>query len=167
MGCGMFITRHAAILSSAFHVSNGFMPSEAAGLDPYLTSVQWSRRFLGLRFFLSLAAAGWAGFGAHVERSIELAMMLEEELVACGFSIANRSPLAVLCFNPPSASGSARKIVNHVLASGRAWIAVTPFEGKDVIRACVTHGETTPDHVRELVSALHAATSAARAGEDA
>ena len=63
MGCGMFITRHAPLLSSAFHVSTGFMPSNVAGLDPYVTTVQWSRRFLGLRLFMSLAAAGWTGYG--------------------------------------------------------------------------------------------------------
>jgi aromatic-L-amino-acid/L-tryptophan decarboxylase len=160
MGCGMFITRHAPILSSAFHVSNDFMPSEAAGRDPYLTSVQWSRRFLGLRLFLSLAAAGWAGYSAHVERSIELAAMLEGELVARGFSVANRSPLAVLCINPPPSSGSPRAIVNRVLASGRAWVAATTFEGKEVIRACVTHGETKPEDVRALAIALHDAASA-------
>jgi hypothetical protein len=32
--------------------------ARATQLDPYLNSVQWSRRFLGLRLFLSLAAAG-------------------------------------------------------------------------------------------------------------
>ena len=69
MGCGMFITRHPYVLSSAFQVSTSFMPSNLPSLDPYVTSVQWSRRFLGLRMFLSLAAAGWRGYGEHVERS--------------------------------------------------------------------------------------------------
>jgi glutamate/tyrosine decarboxylase-like PLP-dependent enzyme len=54
MGCGMFITPHTSILSSVFHVSAGFMPSSIEGVDPYLTSVQWSRRFSGLRLFLAL-----------------------------------------------------------------------------------------------------------------
>jgi glutamate/tyrosine decarboxylase-like PLP-dependent enzyme len=165
MGCGMFIMRHPPILSAAFHVSNDFMPSEATGRDPYLTSVQWSRRFLGLRLFLSLAAAGWAGYAAHVERSIELAAMLNRELVARGFSIANRSPLAVLCINPPLPGDSVRAIVDRLLASGRAWVAVASFEGKEVIRACVTHGETTPGDVRELALALHAALTPHEAAE--
>ncbi|HEY8288174.1 MAG TPA: pyridoxal-dependent decarboxylase, partial [Acetobacteraceae bacterium] len=52
MGCGMFITRHAPVLSSAFRVSTSYMPSNAASLDPYVNSVQWSRRFVGLRLFL-------------------------------------------------------------------------------------------------------------------
>ena len=77
MGCGMFFTNDAAALSSAFQVSTGYMPSNVAGVDPYVTSVQWSRRFLGLRLFLSLAAAGWEGYARHVERAIDLAALLK------------------------------------------------------------------------------------------
>jgi len=154
MGCGMFMTRHPQVLSSTFQVSNNFMPSNLPSLDPYVTSVQWSRRFLGLRMFLSLAAAGWTGYGEHVERSIELTNLLQDKLVARGWSIANSSPLGVLCLQPPPGFGDVRSIVARVLASGRAWVAVASFEGSDIIRACVTHGETTEDDVVELVCTL-------------
>jgi glutamate/tyrosine decarboxylase-like PLP-dependent enzyme len=154
MGCGMFITKHPQVLSSTFQVSTSFMPSNLPGIDPYVTSVQWSRRFLGLRMFLSLAAAGWSGYAEHVEGSIELTDLLRDKLVARGWSIANSSPLGVLCLQPPPGFGDVRSIVARVLASGRAWIAVASFEGSDVIRACVTHGETTENDVVELVYAL-------------
>jgi aromatic-L-amino-acid decarboxylase len=155
MGCGMFITQHAATVSAAFQVATDFMPSNLAGLDPYVTSVQWSRRFLGLRLFLALAAAGWNGYAAHVERAIALTAMLRDELVARGWSIANESPLAVLCVTPPRRLGDVGAIVARLLASGRAWVAATKFEGREVLRACVTHGETTAEDIRELVTALH------------
>src|SRR5580658_5647085 len=154
MGCGMFITRHPQVLSSTFQVSTSFMPSNLPSLDPYVTSIQWSRRFLGLRMFLSLAAAGWSGYAEHFERSIELAELLKYELIARGWSIANSSPLAVLCVRPPAGLGDIRSIVARLLASGRAWVAVASFEGSDVIRACVTHGETTEQDVIELAYAL-------------
>jgi glutamate/tyrosine decarboxylase-like PLP-dependent enzyme len=157
MGCGMFITRHATVLSSAFQVSTSYMPSNVANLDPYVTSVQWSRRFVGLRLFLSLAAAGWTGYGEHVERAIELADLLKKKLLFRGWLIANQSLLAVLCIEPPPGYGDARSIVNRVLASGRAWISAATFEGRDVIRACVTNGETIPDDIDELVDVLQAA----------
>jgi glutamate/tyrosine decarboxylase-like PLP-dependent enzyme len=112
-----------------------------------------------LRLFLSLAAAGWNGYSEHVERSIHLASMLERELLARGFSVANQSPLAVLCINPPPSFGPVRAMVDRVLADGRAWVAATMFEGREVIRACVTHGETSPADVRELALALTAAGS--------
>ncbi len=157
MCCGMFITRHAPVLSSAFQVSTSFMPSNLPSLDPYVTSVQWSRRFLGLRMFLSLAAAGWTGYAEHVERSVALAELLKEKIVARGWAVANDSPLAVLCLTPPPGFDEPRAIAARVLASGRAWVAPALFEGREAIRACVTHGETTDEDISGLVEALEAA----------
>ncbi len=102
MGCALFITRRADLLSQAFHASTSFMPSSISGIDPYLNSVQWSRRFLGLRLFLTLAAAGWEGLGAHVERGVEVIERIKERLLASGWRIANDSPLGGPC------GGSAR-----------------------------------------------------------
>ena len=154
MGCGMFITRHVPVLSDAFQVSVSFMPSNVPGLDPYVTTMQWSRRFIGLRFFLSLAAAGWSGYAAHVERSLELTALIEKQMAARGWRVANRSPVGVLCLEPPSGSADVRLIVSRVVASGRAWVAPAQFELRDTVRICVTHGETTPEDVAELVNAL-------------
>jgi glutamate/tyrosine decarboxylase-like PLP-dependent enzyme len=154
MGCGMFITAHGAVLSEAFRVTTDFMPSNQTSLDPYLNTVQWSRRFMGLRLFLSLAAAGWAGYGAHVERAVEVIARAEERLRERGWTAVNRSSLAVLCVVPPAGSAPIREIVRRVLASGRAWVAATSFEGREVVRICATHGETSLADVEELVQAL-------------
>ncbi len=154
MGCGMYITRHARVLSDAFQVSVTFMPSSHAGIDPYVTTMQWSRRFLGLRLFLALAAAGWAGYAQHVERAVELIGLLKDRLAAFGWRIANDSPLAVLCVEPAPGSADARTVASRVLASGRAWVAAPKLEGRDVIRACVTHGEAAAADIDELVGAL-------------
>ena len=155
MGCGMFVSRDAAVLSEAFQVGGDFMPSNASNLDPYLNTVQWSRRFLGLRLFLSLAVAGWRGYAAHVERAAEVIDQVRERLAARGWSTLNDSPLAVLCTAPPDSLGDVRGIVSRLLASGRAWVARTKFEGREVIRICATHGETSLADVEELVSALN------------
>jgi aromatic-L-amino-acid/L-tryptophan decarboxylase len=155
MGCALFITRRADLLSEAFHASTSFMPSSLSGVDPYLNSVQWSRRFLGLRLFLTLASAGWEGLGAHVERGVEVIERVKERLVVSGWRIANDSPLAVLDAIPPAALGDARTLVRRVVASGRAWIAPATFEGQDVVRICATNGETGLADVDALVAALN------------
>jgi glutamate/tyrosine decarboxylase-like PLP-dependent enzyme len=128
-----------------------------------VTSVQWSRRFLGLRLFMSLAAAGWQGYARHVERAVELAAFLGEELTARGWSIANESRLAVLCLEPPAGSLEAKTIVGRVLASGAAWVSTAEFEGRSVIRACITHGETMRADVMALVAAIEDARRAPEA----
>jgi glutamate/tyrosine decarboxylase-like PLP-dependent enzyme len=163
MGCGMHLTRHPELLSAAFQVSTSYMPSNVGGVDPYVTSVQWSRRFLGLRLFMSLAAAGWHGYARHVERAVELAAFLGEELTARGWSIANASRLAVLCLEPPAGSPEAKTIAGRVLASGAAWVSTAEFEGRSVIRACITHGKTTRADVMALVAALENARHAREA----
>jgi aromatic-L-amino-acid/L-tryptophan decarboxylase len=157
MGCAMYLTRRGGLLSEAFHASTSFMPSSVANVDPYLNSVQWSRRFLGLRLFLSLATAGWSGYGAHVERAAAVIDAIKPRLVKRGWSVVNDSPLAVLDVLPPPALGEVRALVRRVVASGRAWVAPATFEGRDVVRICATHGETAIADVDELVAALNAA----------
>jgi len=155
MGCAIFISRRADLLSEAFHASTSFMPSSISGVDPYLNSVQWSRRFLGLRLFLALAAAGWEGLGAHVERGVEVIELVKERLLASGWRIANESPLAVLDAIPPPAVGDVRALVRRVVAAGRAWVAPTTFEGQEVVRICATNGETGVADVDALIAALN------------
>jgi glutamate/tyrosine decarboxylase-like PLP-dependent enzyme len=154
MGCGMFLTRHSTILPATFQVATGFMPSYSVAVDPYVTTAQWSRRFLGVRLFLSLAAAGWSGYAQHVERAVALIASLRELLLEQGWRIANDSPVAVLCVEPPATAPDVRTIANRVLASGQAWVAVARYEGRDVIRICLTHGEATLNDIRALVAAL-------------
>ena len=154
MGCGMFLTTQPSILSSVFEVSATYMPSNARDLDPYVTSLQWSRQFRGLRLFLSLAAAGWTGYADHLERAIGLAEQLRQQLSGRGWRVVNNSSLAVLCIEPPAEFGEVRSVVGKLVASGRAWVSAAQFEGHDVIRACITHGATTPQDITALVSAL-------------
>jgi hypothetical protein len=82
---------------------------------------------------------------------------VKSRLLARGWSAINDSSLAVLCVVPPAQLGEIREIVRNLLSSGRAWVARSTFEGREVIRICATHGETTTADVDELVSALHAA----------
>jgi glutamate/tyrosine decarboxylase-like PLP-dependent enzyme len=160
MGCGLFIARHPAVLSESFRVTADFMPSSVANLDPYLNSAQWSRRFMGLRLFLALGAAGWQGYAAHVERAAAVVASVKQRLVARGWTAVNDSELAVLCVAAPAGFPEARDIVKRVLASSRAWVALGNFEGQDVVRICATHGESALTDVDELVRALESTRSA-------
>jgi glutamate/tyrosine decarboxylase-like PLP-dependent enzyme len=157
MGCGMFITRYPAVLSEAFRVTAEFMPSSNTQLDPYLNSLQWSRRFMGLRLFLSLGAAGWEGYAEHVERAVSVIELVKMRLAGLGWTIANDSSLAVLCAVPPTGAPPVREIVRRLLESSRAWAAAASHEGRDVVRICATHGEIAVGDIDALVGALETA----------
>jgi len=154
MGCGMFLVRAPATLTATFQVSASYMQSHELSLDPYMNTVQWSRRFLGLRLFLSLATAGWAGHAAHIERAVAQTAWIRGELERRGWSIVNDSPFALLNVVPPATAGEPRAVVARVLASGRAWVALARFEERDVIRICVTHGEASDADLVILVETL-------------
>jgi hypothetical protein len=71
--------------------------------------------------------------------------------------------MAVLCFAPPLGSTPIGKIVKEIVGSGRAWISTANFERRQVIRACVTHGETSEADIAELVDALASAAATEKA----
>ena len=161
MGAGLYLTRHRDILGSTFRTHNNpYMPHDAAGLeivDPYQHSMQWSRRFIGLKVFLSLLTAGWDGYAEAIRHQTEMGVLLRDELRASGWKIENETELPVVCFSAQTKDeqSDAQNIVRQIVESGQAWISTTVIAGRTVLRACITHYGTQPADVRALVSELN------------
>jgi aromatic-L-amino-acid decarboxylase len=100
VGAGMFFTREPDALGRAFRVSaESYVPPAVAGChDSYETTVQWSRRFIGLKVFMSLAALGAEGYEKLVEHQAAMGDLLRDELQRAGFRVVNETPLPVVCF---------------------------------------------------------------------
>ena len=156
MGTGMFLIREAELLARVFRVAASYMPASDSRLDPYVNSVQWSRRFAGLRLFLTLATTGWDGIKRHVERCLELATRLETRLRANGWTIVNEPGMAVVCASPPPGSREVDRIIASLHANGRHWCSRALFEGQPVVRACITNSVTTEADVDALADELSA-----------
>ena len=157
MGAGIFLTRHADALGRTFRTTASYMPSADAS-DPYLSSVQWSRRFIGLKVFMSLAAAGRAGYAAQLERDCELADHLRSRLRRDCWLIINDTPLPVVCFTTDDQSQpNLASIAERVVDSGIAWISVAQLAGHPALRACITSYRTTEKDIDSLCAALAAA----------
>jgi glutamate/tyrosine decarboxylase-like PLP-dependent enzyme len=158
MGAALYLTRDPRILTDTFQVRTAYMPKEAASLDvidPHLHSMQWSRRFIGLKVFLSLLVAGWVGYEEAIRHQTAMGDLLRGELTAAGWKIVNQTSLPVVCFIDPNGDAERqRSIALEVVRSGQAWISPTVVGGQAVIRACVTHYGTTPADVKALVEAL-------------
>jgi glutamate/tyrosine decarboxylase-like PLP-dependent enzyme len=132
-------------------------------VDPYTHSIQWSRRFIGLKVFLSLLVAGWDGYAAVIRHQTEMGDLLRHELQSDGWDIVNETRLPVVCFTnlriPPEGQGAyLEAIAREVVSSGAAWISTTRLDqGQPVLRACITNYKTGPQDVHALVQALELA----------
>jgi glutamate/tyrosine decarboxylase-like PLP-dependent enzyme len=165
MGAGLFLTRHPDILPRTFRTPTAYMPKEAAGLDvvdPHLHSMQWSRRFTGLKVFLSLAVAGWSGYQQAIERMTAMGALLRRELEARDWEVVNRTPLPVVCFADRGGADPAR-LAQAVVSSGEAWISTAKLGGsRTTLRACITNYRTGEEDVRALVASLERARASVR-----
>ena len=163
MGAGVFLTRHTDVLERTFRVAATYMPREAEGLDvhdPFAHSMQWSRRFIGLKVFLSLAVAGLDGYAAALRHMVAMGEELRAALAAAGFLLVNRTPLPLVCFvdGDDPEGRHAPALARAVVASGRAWVSSVALPGgRAAVRACITNYRTTEADVRALVDAITAA----------
>jgi len=158
MGAGMFFCRDASVLEEAFRVTTDYMPDVSRGsIDPFATSAQWSRRFIGLKLFLALASLGESGFAGMIERQAELGSYMREQLASAGWVHLSASPLPVCCFTHPAFEGDEAaldSVLATVLARGQAWISKVALGGRRALRACVTSRLATRADVDTLISEL-------------
>jgi glutamate/tyrosine decarboxylase-like PLP-dependent enzyme len=154
MGAGMFFTRARAVSAAHFAVRPGYVPATTPGTDDgYQQTLQWSRRCIGLKVFLTLAELGEAGVAALIDHQAAMADLLRDELRAAGWQITNDTPLPLVCFSRAGADPDA--VARAVVAEGRAWLSTVRLpSGAQWLRACMTSHETQAEDVRELVAAL-------------
>jgi len=152
MGAGMFFCRHPTAVAEAFRAETSYMPTKTAGPthDPYTTSVQWSRRFIGLKLFLSLAEHGESGYIEMIEHQTRLGDVLREALRRAGWRIVNTTPLPVVCFTRDGLETG--RFLSVLYQRQIAWVSEVRLAGGDpVLRACITSFRTTESDVVSVV----------------
>lgn len=159
MAGSLFITRHKEILNQTFSITADYMPKEAEGLDindPFSHSLQWSRRFTGLKLYMSMMIFGWEGYASILRQQVEMGNILRKKLSAAGWKIYNTTELPVVIFGNPRDKSEAfvRRTCNQVLKSGEAWISVYSLAGKPCLRACITNYNTSDENIDKLIEVL-------------
>jgi glutamate/tyrosine decarboxylase-like PLP-dependent enzyme len=158
MGAGVFLTGHLDVLGETYRVATSYMPDQVGDTtDPYTTSNQWSRRFIGLKLFLTLLTAGRSGYAAQIERDAALGEALRARLGRDSWTIVNTTPLPVVCIadrDRPDDADFHGRIVDDIVASGRAWISTTVLRGRPAIRINVISHRTTERHIDQFVGWL-------------
>ncbi|TDE25249.1 pyridoxal-dependent decarboxylase [Actinomadura sp. 6K520] len=158
MGAGALLTTDAEGLAETFRVTTSYMPAGVPDtVDPYTSGQQWSRRFMGLKLFLSLAVAGRSGYAEQLDRDAALAGELRGRLAADGWDVVNDTPLPVVCFADPGDGTWEHHegLAHRVVQGGRAWISPVRLDGRAALRACVISHRTTSADVAGLVRAVN------------
>lgn len=169
MGAGLFLSRHPGILREVFLIQTGYIiKPDWDVVEPYQHSIQWSRRFIGLKLFMNLASIGWPAYREMISQSVALGDELRQELTRNRWRIVNDSQLPVVCFvddtRPPHENTNAylSALQRRVVESGRSWISTVqlsvPGGGvSPALRAAVVNYRTRSPHLRTLVETLNEA----------
>jgi glutamate/tyrosine decarboxylase-like PLP-dependent enzyme len=172
MGCGMFFCRHRESVAQAFRSEVSYMPGKPAGsgddaaktFDPFTTSVQWSRRFIGLKLFMALAQQGEAGYVEMIDHQTRMGQLLRESLEATGWRVVNATPLPLVCFTRDGL------VPSRLLAALRehqvAWMSEALLGGVPVMRACITSFRTTEQDIRWVVGQMNSLVAEPSRGRD-
>jgi glutamate/tyrosine decarboxylase-like PLP-dependent enzyme len=124
-------------------------------LDPFTSTVQWSRRFIGLKLFLALAERGEAGYAETIERQALLGDVLRDQLRQGGWEVVNATPLPLVCFRRDGVDPS--RFLKMLYDRQVAWMSeVRLGDSMPVLRACVTSFRTTEADVEWVVREMTA-----------
>jgi len=155
MGAGMFFCRHPDAVAEAFRADVSYMPRKMDGAvqDPYTTSVQWSRRFIGLKLFLTLAQLGESGHVQMIEHQTHMGQLLRELLLASGWRVVNTTPLPVVCFTRDGLDIS--EFLSILRERQIVWMSEALLGSTHVLRACITSFRTTEADIRGVVGEMN------------
>lgn len=157
MAAGMFFCRHGRLAQRVFSLDTGYMPAVGADTwEPHRMSLQWSRRFIGLKLFMPLAELGAAGMAARLEHQAGMADLLRRRAGEEGFSVVNHTPLPLVCLGHPELAPEAtRDFCDRVVAGGRVWVSPIAFsDDRRAIRCCITSFRTQAEDIEILVTEL-------------
>jgi glutamate/tyrosine decarboxylase-like PLP-dependent enzyme len=155
MGAGMFFCRHPEAVAEAFRAEVSYMPrkTDRTVKDPYTTSAQWSRRFIGLKLFVALAQYGESGYAEMIEHQARMGHVLRESLQSSGWRIVNDTPLPLVCFTRDGLD------TTSFLATLRerqiVWMSEAEVRGISVLRACITSFRTTEADIHWVVCEMN------------
>lgn len=158
MGAGVFLTRKKSILDQTFGLQAEYMPAEVPDTsDLHKTSLQWSRRFIGLKVFFALAELGSTGLSKQIDHQTALGDLLRNELSKHDWIILNPTPLPVVCFTHPlirAGKVTTQQVLQLLYSKQKHWISETKIGNETVFRACITHPDTTASEIVGLVTEL-------------
>ncbi len=165
---GALLTRHRQLLRSAFghdtaYLGREHLPEvESTPSGFYEVSLDGSRRFNGLKLWAVLKNLGVSGLGEMIERQVDLAQILYEQLAANGdVELAPRSPTNIVCFrwapprmDEPTRNGLQMRFQQELEKIASCWLSNVEIQGKCFLRVNLLHYHLGPEHTQRLLHGI-------------
>jgi aromatic-L-amino-acid decarboxylase len=164
---GAILVRDGSILPATFALDPVYIRDlQSEGRKFFREGILGSRRFNGLKLWLSLKRYGRAAYAAEIEREVALARLLHDLLARDGrFVFPHQPVLAIACFrfqpagtSDEEADAVVLRVQREIERGGRHWISTTVVHGRRYLRVNVNSYHTREEHVRELFEAVLAET---------
>jgi aromatic-L-amino-acid decarboxylase len=154
--CGVLLVRRRDDLFQAFSHEEAYIPHERTGHMVDIT-LEYSRPFRALKFWLAFRAHGAQAFRDAVEDNLRQARLLYDLVRAhpaleplCG-----PPPLSIVPFRYVGGRGEVdainARLVRTLQDDGRVWVAPATVDDRVGLRPCFVNFRTTDDDVRALV----------------
>ncbi len=159
--------REPARLLRSFSIDAAYVRDDAnlsgRGLNIGELGPQWSRAFLALKVWLSLAAHGTEAYGRRIAHDVELARYLDERVRAHP-DLESMCPvtLSIACFrySPAGAGLDDRaldtlneRLMVAIRRDGRAFPSNAELRGRYCLRACLVNHRTEAEDIDALLEA--------------
>lgn len=163
---GALVVKRRKDLLQTFHRTPEYYrhpTPQDAPLNWFEYSIEGTRRFRGLKLWLSWKHVGTSGFARLIEHNVDLAAYLARRCrEAPDFEVVPDEPeLSVVCFRhlPADVRGPALDAYQDRLqlaleASGDAWVSTTKIRGTTYLRAGIVNYMSTEADVDRMLEAL-------------
>jgi aromatic-L-amino-acid decarboxylase len=157
--CSVLLMRRRGALRATFGHEERYMLHEEDTANPVDSTLEYSRPFRSLRWWLSMRVHGAAQFRSWIEGTLRNAALLTDAVRAHpDFELLHEPMLSTVCFRHVPAGAPADQLDDHNqrLASamrrdGRVFLAPAVIDGRTCLRACFVNFRTTPDDVAQVV----------------
>lgn len=164
---GVFLTRHARLLKSAFGQETEYLGGnhltvfEDAPSGFYEISFEASRRFNGLKLWAELMHLGADGFARLIEKQIALTDLLVSRLRETDLvELAPRFPLNIVCVRLAVPDDDPQEQFQKMIEKeAGCWLSNVSIKGRRFVRLNLLHPGIEQDHVDALAAAIHKVSS--------
>ncbi|HEU5451164.1 MAG TPA: pyridoxal-dependent decarboxylase [Terriglobales bacterium] len=165
LDAGAVLVKDERRLTSSFGMQPAYLTDEFDKTNEryqyFVHSFEQSRRFRGLKVWMSFKRYGARQIGEWVDANVAHARRLYELAQAdSDFEPATEPPMSAICLRYRGANlrGDAKKfhadVVSRIEKDGRFWISTTELKGKSYFRINPVNFRTRAEHMDELFATL-------------